>query len=381
MSVLTLDTFDISEKTGFIPENPPLTSLPQYFSKWEDAVSQLGSMLKEKRLRKTIHQLPVLDFSEKTLGSIQEWQRALVVLSYLFQGYMWQEGSDGLPSKIPSILAVPFNTITRKIGVPLVGVYAATSLYNWYKKDLEKPLTIENMHSTATYTGTEDESWFYMVTVQVELQAAPAIKAIWEGIAAREKRDNAKLASCLEVIAGAIKKMEQALKRVNEGCAPRIFFSGFLPFFSGTKGLEAGIIFEGVDSKPRETHNFTASQSSSVKAVDLYFGVQHPGANGEFLDAMIDYMPSKHREFLQHIKNQPSLRQYIIESKNDELIKQFNTAVEALASFRSYHVIMVAKYVLNQMPPSANPGESEEAPVMRKLKNMRDNTKAIAIPQ
>ena len=379
MSLPSLDTFDISEKTGFVPETPPLASLPEYFSKWENAASQLSNMLKEKRLREVVHQLPVLDFSEKTLTSDQEWRRALVVLSYLFQGYLWQDGADGLPSKIPSILAVPFNNVASKIGVPLVGVYAATSLNNWYLKDPAKSLTQENMHSFFTYTGTEDESWFYIVTLQVELAAVPALKAIWEAIAARENGDTAKLTTNLETIASAINAMESALKRVNEGCKPQVFFSGFLPFFSGTKGLENGIIYEGVDSKPHKCHNFTASQSSSVKAVDHYLGVQHEGANGEFLDAMMDYMPPKHRRFLQLVREQPPLRQYVIDSGSPELTKQYNAAVNAFTKFRSYHVIMVSKYVLNMLPPSAK--EAGEATVMRKLKTLRDNTKAMTIPQ
>ena len=163
------------------------------------------------------------------------------------------------------------------------------------------------------------------------------------------------------------------------GCAPKVFFAGFLPFFSGTKGLEAGMIYEGVDSKPLQYHSFTASQSSSVRAADLFLGVKHQGGEREFLDAMVDYMPQKHREFLNYIREQPSLRKYIAEGGDKELIKQFNAAVEALTEFRSYHVIMVTKYIINLMSSDPPTTEASEAPVMRKLKTMRDNTKALKI--
>ena len=32
---LRLQDFDISEDTGFVPSSPPLTSLPEYFTRWK----------------------------------------------------------------------------------------------------------------------------------------------------------------------------------------------------------------------------------------------------------------------------------------------------------------------------------------------------------
>ena len=39
-----LGTFEISNKTGFLPETPPLTSLPPYFRKWNEMVGQLSDL-------------------------------------------------------------------------------------------------------------------------------------------------------------------------------------------------------------------------------------------------------------------------------------------------------------------------------------------------
>ena len=380
----TLDEFDISEKTGFVPEKPPLTSLPNHFSKWENAVGRLSKLLQEKQLRKVVEGLPVLEFSDKTLDGTDQWRRALVVVGFLFQGYMWQDGPTGLPDKMPSILSVPMLSVTKKFGVPLVGVYAGTSLYNWRLEDAAKPLSQENMRAVVTYTGKEDESWFYANTLQVEIAAAPALVAMRKGVAAQTDKNDEELAACLSNIAKAVKNMEVALKRVNEGCKPSVFFTGFLPFFSGSISLPNGMLYEGLDAKPRKTHSFTAAQSSSAKALDFYLGVQHNAQNLEFLDAMIDYMPQKHREFLHFLSKQPSLRQYIVNGRNDKLIKCYNAAVEAFVSFRSYHVIVVTRYVINQIaqmapPPASDSKKSEEAPLMRKLKSVRDSTKVAVI--
>ena len=384
---VTLDSFAISEKTGFVPETPPLASLPSYFSKWEMVVGQLSDLLREKTLRDAVHHLPVVEFSENTLHSIEEWRRALIVLSALFQGYMWQEGEAGLPSKMPAILAVPFNEVSQKIGVPLVGVYAANVLYNWYLPDPSQPISADNMpHAMITYTGTEDESWFYMVALLVELEAVPAIKAMWAGISAMEEDNIEVLIINLAIIESSIKAMQHCLSRMSEKCSPQVFYVELRPYFAGTKGLDAfpnGMIYEGIDSKPRQYYGSSAGQSSAIRAIDLYLGVQHSGTDAQFLNAMLDYMPQKHRQFLQYLSKQPSLQHYVLKRRNTELIKQFNATVEAFVNYRSYHVILVTRYITNQKEHSVNASLNTKGTggthFMCFLKNVRDNTRAMKI--
>lgn len=384
----TLDTFDISEKTGFLPEKPPLTSLPApYFSKWEEVVGRLSRLLRDKQLRKAVHELPELEFSEKTLHSIEEWQRALTMLSGLFQGYMWQEGEAGLPSKMPSIIAVPFSNVSKKIGLPPVATYSSTASYNWRLRDPEKPMTIENLCAIVNHTGTEDESWFYMVTVLVELEAVPAIQAMWDGLAARAEGNNSALVRSLANIESAIAAMRHALKRMSERCNPRTFYVQIRPYFAGTKGLDAfpnGMIYEGVDSKPLRLYGASAAQNVPIKAVDIYLGVQHDGIAAQFLDAMQNYVPLKHRQFLQYLSQQPSLRQYVVDSRDKQLIRQFNATIEAFAQYRSDHIIIVTKYIVNQKAHSVNSSLNTKGTggtdFMRLLKDARDNTKALEIP-
>jgi indoleamine 2,3-dioxygenase len=383
----SLGSFDVSEETGFVPEVPPLASLPPYFSKWERVARQLGDLLQGKQLRTAVHHLPELEFSDRTLQTEQEWQRALVVLSFLFQGYMWQDGEAGLPEKMPAILSVPLNTVTQRIGVPLVGVYAAGTIYNWCLLDPKEPMSLNNVHAMVTYTGTEDESWFYMVAIQIELEAVPALRAIWAGLAARAQGNSTELIVHLAVIESAITAMQRVLSRMSEQCDPKIFFVEIRPYFAGTKGLDVfpdGMIYEGVDSKPCKYYGSSAGQSSAIKAIDLFIGVQHTGSDAEFLTAMEDYMPLKHRQFLQYISQQPSLHQYVAESKNEDLIRQFNTTVEAFVRYRSYHVRVVTRYIVNQREHSVNASLDMKGTggthFMKFLKNVRDDTKAMMIP-
>ena len=383
----TLGSFDISEETGFIPERPPLASLPPYFREWEGLVGQLSEKLRCKELRRAVHGLPELEFSEETLQGDEEWRRALVVLSFLFQGYMWQDGEAGLPSKMPAVLSVPFHAVTQRIGVPLVGVYAATAIYNWHTLDSEKPMELENIHSNVTYTGTEDESWFYMISLQVELEAVPALRAIWDGVGTRTEGDTAGLVGHLATVESALTAMERGLRRMSEQCKPKVFFVEIRPYFAGTKGLDVfpdGMIYEGVDSKPHKYYGSSAGQSSAIRAVDLFVGVEHSGPDEKFLAAMEDYMPRKHRQFLRYLARQPPLRQYVVESRNEELIRQFNGVVEAFVRYRSYHITLVTRYIVNQRVHSVNASLDMKGTggthFMKFLKSVRDNTKAMMIP-
>ena len=94
-------------------------------------------------------------------------------------------------------------------------------------------------------------------------------------------------------------------------------------------------------------------------------------------------MPTKHREFLETLAHQPSVREYAKQSQNSKLIASYNGAIEALAKFRSEHVILVTRYIVNQKQHSVNPSLDMRGtggtPFMMFLKKVRDNTLALQI--
>ena len=382
----TLASFDVSVDTGFIPQKTPLPRLPPYFQKWEEVVDKLALLLKEKRLREVVHELPAQEFSENTLHSTEEWRRALVVLSGLFQGYLWQEGETGVPTKMPAILAVPLNTVSRNIGVPPVGTYASFSLYNWGLRDSSQPMTADNMYALVTHTGTEDESWFFMVALLVELEAVPALNAIMDAIVARAEGNNLQIINCLALIESALASMQHAINRMFERCNPTIFYVHIRPYLAGSKGLDAfpeGLLYEGVDSTPLRFNGSSAAQSSAIQAIDAVLGTQHKGADAEFLKDMRSYMPAKHRGFVEYISQQPSLRQYIMESGDLELVQQYNSTVDAFVNYRSNHIILVTRYIVVQRAHSVTTSLELKGTggtnFMQFLKMIRDNTKSLKI--
>ena len=191
-----------------------------------------------------------------------------------------------------------------------------------------------NLHAVSTFTGTKDESWFYIVHGLLELAAVPGLKAITHAYCSVMNHDHQGLAQDLLTVRDTLERMLETLLKMYEQCDPKVFFVKIRPFLAGSKGLQAfpaGLLYEGVDPKPLQYHGSSVAQSSSVHVFDVFLGGKHTGSDAEFLQTMRHYMPAKHRDFLEALTRQPSVREYIKQCKDRDLIAGYSGIVEALA--------------------------------------------------
>ena len=161
-------------------------------------------------------------------------------------------------------------------------------------------------------------------------------------------------------------------------CTPKFFYNTLRLFLSFSEG---GVIY-GELTEVKHYRSGSGAQDSAIPAFSLFLGIKHePGSEEEnTLNDFEAYMPAIHREFLKAIRRKASVRSYVLESGNAELIKSYYEAVSALASFRTEHIKLVTSYIVNV---KQNQGEklSEEdrgtggTPFMQFLKNVRDNSK------
>ena len=337
-------------------------------------------------LRPQVHKLPDVEFSERTLRSEEEWRRAYVVLTFLSQGYIWAEGETGIPSTIPKLLAVPWLKASEHVGIPPVVTYGATVLYNWGLRDPCRPMTADNLYIHDTFTGTEDESWFYVVPILVELAAVSGIHAIVQAFTNMIDHNLEALTHNLEDIRTSVQQMELALKRMYEHCDPKTFYLKIRPFQAGSKGLEAfpkGLVYEGVSHRPVTLSGASAAQSSAIPTFDIFLGAKHSGKEAGFLEEMRKHMPPPHRRFLEELDRQPSVREFARQSGDAEVIMAYNRAVDAFADFRGEHVILAARYIVMQKSLSVNASLDAKGTggtdFMQFLKKVRDETLAIKI--
>lgn len=329
----------------------------------------------------------MVEFSDCTLTTEEEWWRAYVLLTIISQAYIWEEGESGVPEKLPKIIAVPWAKISEHLGMRPVVTYAAVVLRNWRLRDHAALMNLDNLEAIHTFTGTEDESWFYMISMAVEIAAIPAIKAVTNAYLHITQHDHhERLTECLQVVAKSLEDMKVALNRVREHCNQEVFYVQLRPFESGTDNPETfpnGLVFEGVSPTPKRFGGASAAQSSVFPMIDIFLGAVHTGSDAEFLAETRLHLPPKHRWFLEELEKRGSVREYVKQSGNHELIQAYNDAVIALGAFRSAHVIVVTEYIINQKGKSQNKSLEDKGTggteLMKFLKKVRDDTTALKI--
>jgi indoleamine 2,3-dioxygenase len=151
----------------------------------------------------------------------------------------------------------------------------------------------------ATYSGSQDESGFYLTMVAIERSGAPCLSQIADAIENIYQGKYDQLIINLQVIRTSLASMNDDLAKMYEKCDPFVFYWKIRPYLAGWEnmaeaGLPLGLIYEGVDnqtdeyagmsqldeaerllSQYRRYSGGSAAQSSLIAALDVAFGVEH----------------------------------------------------------------------------------------------------------
>ena len=184
---------------------------------------------------------------------------------------------------MPPAISIPFLSLSETLQIPPVATYAAVCLWNYSLRDPNKPVDdLENLESLLTFTGTEDEAWFYLVSVAIEARGAPTIPLMLEALRAARDDDIQTVKDCLNIFSSRIEDLTLLLKRMYEKCRPHVFYFGIRPFLAGSKrmaeaGLPNGVFYDtgSDDDCYREYSGGSNAQSSLIQAFDIILGVEH----------------------------------------------------------------------------------------------------------
>lgn len=339
--MLHLKDYCMSKERGFLPEIENLCRLPIYYEPLEVLLDKLPFVVQNKSIREEVYKLPEL--STKELKSEQHWKRAYLVLTFLSQAYL--RGTEGLPLVLPRALAVPWYRVAQHLNLPNVVTYSSNVLFNFQLKDSSKGLEEDNIRILHTFTGTTDEEWFYKGFVLVEMAAVPGLNAIIAGNDAMLNGNQMELLECLKCLATSINSTTTVLDKIGNNCKPEVFYKQMRHFYSGTRvedGFHNSLFYEGVGAIKGHAGT-SAAQSSVLSAFDLFLGVKH---KDEFFEEQQQYRPQSHRQFLEHLSQQPSLRAQIMKSCDCKLTLNYNQCIYALAEFRTRHLILVTRYIV-----------------------------------
>lgn len=374
-----LADYGISPEHGFLPDVLPLTRLPDpYYNKWEAIAANLQNLILSKRLRGVIDRLPVL--STVGLEHDAEWRRAYVLLTFFAHGYIW--GGDTPCDRVPPCLSAPLLAICEHLEVPPVSTYAASVLWNFKPLFMDEGIDdLDNLATLLTFTGSLDESWFYLVSVAVEARGGPIILLMLDAVAAARRGDAATVTSCLCTFAERLDDLGALLRRMNDSCDPSYFYSRIRPFLAGSKnmadaGLPHGVMWDDGSGKSEYVQYSGPSnaQSSLIQFFDIVLGIEHlptgekkPAAatadattssaaapRHNFIRDMRRYMPGPHARFLEAVAEVSNIRSFVQThaAADRPLAIAYDACLAMLRAFRDIHIAIVTRYIV--LPSRAN---------------------------
>lgn len=376
-----LERFEVNTATGFLPEKDPLQSLPAAFSAWDQIGREIPKLLVTFQVKKAVASLPELD--PAGLQSRAEQERAMVILSFLGHAYVW--GGYPPADTLPAQLARPWAALAKTLGRPPVLSYASYAIHNWKRITPDGPIAAGNVALLQNFYGGADEEWFVIIHVDIEAKAAGVVSSVATILPALQKGDSQELVSGLRTLDSTLSQMYSAMERMPELCDPYIYFNRVRPYIFGWKNqpsLPKGVVYEGVtdfQNVPQMFRGETGAQSGIIPVCDALLGVGHKeDPLRVYLNEMREYMPPKHRAFLEHVENESTLRA-AIESGNyaGEIKDLYNSCVDWVDRFRTLHLDYAVKYIANQAQHNlANPSQvgTGGTPFVDYLKKHRDET-------
>ena len=390
----SLSDYDISPEQGFLPQDP-LEDLPD-----SPVLNQLGHELPKLLAARVVRRF--IDEQRQLLPSIpatwrdQDYRAAMRILSFAGHAYVW-EVPDQPAATLPPQLAQPWHEVAQKLGRPPVLSYASYALDNWRRLDSTKPVQLDNIVLLQNFLGGLDEEWFVVVHVQIERQAGPGLAALLRAMngAATDKSDE--VLAGLHSLAAAQTAMRDTLLRMKERCDPYMYYNRVRPYIHGWKNSPAlpdGLLYEGVTAyaeQPQQFRGETGAQSTIVPCLDAGLGIAHaPDPLTVYLQEMRDYMPPRHRSFLQALGHatdhlgRPVLSGYVRDrqTRHRDLWTAYCACVDLLAQFREIHIGYADSYIHRQHQAHAsNPTAvgTGGTPFMTYLQKHLDETKQAIV--
>lgn len=357
---IKLEDYDVSQECGFLPTvSPAFVKLPEAFGQLQQTAVMLPKLLITNKIRQAIENVPEVDVDNEILDEMQlRW--LILLYSFLSHAYVWGESTP--TTILPRNIAVPFYKIAQKMGRPPILSYASYILENWVRIDNKKPIASDNIMIVQSFLDASDEYWFILMHLDIEIKATPSLAAIPSVLEGIERDDVSKVMNALGDIKYAWTNINSSMNRMLKGCDPYIFYNRIRPYLKGWKNndlLSEGLIYQGVvayGDKPQKLIGASGAQSAIVPAMDALLNINNESNSfREHLMEMRDYMPPKHRAFVEAVKKYSTLRNFVKNRLNQspKLTDLYNDCVFVMEKFRTQHLKLAAHYI-NQEATKVN---------------------------
>ncbi|MEO8340005.1 MAG: hypothetical protein ABI604_09850 [Nitrospirota bacterium] len=393
-TALKFSDYEILPEQGFLPQDP-LGHLPDSPT-LNDLGRELPKLLSARTVRRFIKEQPSLLPSIPPTWRTEDYRAAMRILSFAGHAYVW-EVPDQPAATLPPQLATPWHEVAQRLGRPPVLSYASYALDNWRRLDKTKPVQLDNIVLLQNFLGGLDEEWFVVVHIQIEREAGLGLAGLLRAMKGAAENIEEEVLLGLTSLAAAQTAMRSSLLRMKERCDPYVYYNRVRPYIHGWKNnpsLPNGLAYEGVESyagRPQQFRGETGAQSTIVPCLDAGLGVAHaPDPLTLYLQEMRDYMPPRHRAFLQAIetaindRGRPLLAGYVRDrkSRTSDLWAAYCACIDLLAKFREIHIGFADSYIHRQHQSHAdNPTAvgTGGTPFMQYLQKHLDETKQALI--
>ncbi|HWQ70412.1 MAG TPA: hypothetical protein VN494_10770, partial [Patescibacteria group bacterium] len=366
----------VSVETGFLAERP-LRWLPKDTDHVEQAndFTQLDAMayalertISERQVAESIKRLDVPSWSFEDLPWPVVHRLMLIYAmfthAYFREVYPYRNVSelmqDRSPKILPAQLAVPLWRASRRIGMEPTMSYSLYALWNYYRKDPEKPVSLENIELLHSFTGTLDERWFVWIHQAVEVAFAPAIPELLAASLLSRVGDPdspmlslsdlgeevivGRMIHCLNNATKAARDAVAVLKRMREHCDYGTYFNQVRLFFT----YPNSVVFEGVEDlgdtlqqKLGETGGQTPFMHFQLAAA----GIDHD--DDPYFPRMRGYMAKPFRDLVELVKQTSKIRSFVLERRhNKPLVQAYNALIQTIPlDWRIVHMSLVDDYI------------------------------------
>jgi indoleamine 2,3-dioxygenase len=309
--------------------------------------------------------------------------------------------ANNLVQVVPPPISIPFMKACQHLELPPVATYAGVCLWNWRPLfNNERMDSLDNLATHMTFTGSLDESWFYLVSVAIEARAGPIVPMMLEAIAAARRKETNTVVQALRSFAERLDELGALLERMYESCDPHVFYHRIRPFLAGSKnmsdaGLPQGIIFDdGTGTQPYvQFSGGSNAQSSIIQFFDVVLGVEHrptgesrstprvPDAGAVqspphgFIQDMRRYMPGPHRRFLEAMQDVANIRDFVNENHADRaLTTAYDACLAMLRSLRDKHIQLVSRYIIVKSRETRSLSPQHQVPKAQQRVNLANTT-------
>ena len=335
-----LQKYDISIN-GFLPAESTPVSIRVPYCRWHNIVINLPTLICDNTLDETVDNLEFIEVDSYT--TLTEHKMIYSMLSLIMSAYIWCNGEENPKNFVPKQISVPLSQSAKHIGIPPILTHAAIDLFNWKVPNTNISLSLDNLDSAYTITGTKTESWFCLEMVAIEYNGRNIPRNILEIIDAYKKNKTEIIIERLRLIAVSLDEFNKVLDRMYEKCDPDTFYNVLRKYLGGwndekkfPKGMHLECVGEGI-----KYIGGSAAQSSMIQVLDVFFGIKH---KNDYLTQIRKYMPSAHRDFLSYIENDtPNL--LVIVQQHRDIVPIYISCVEKLSSFRSRHMGLIYSYI------------------------------------